>query len=201
MIRGSTISRRLALAGAVVAMATPVGAQDATDRLVVPGERFGAITARSTPADVKRVYGANARVGTFQTGEGPFWGVEMFAGKPDYLRVYATDDRKRVQFVETSMEGSTWRTADGIRVGAGLDVVVKANGRGVTMAPYEGEGGGFRISDFRGGRLTDQLATHFFAGSDLSEADHAALGKGLDSDHAIVRRARFAVYRFGMTFG
>jgi hypothetical protein len=197
MIRYAALCLVLALSAA------PAWAQDAKDRQIVPGLRVGAITAKTSWGDLRKIYGRDARVGTIKTGEGDFYGAELFANKPDYLRVYATEDKKRISLVEILAEKSPWRTADGIGIGTPLADVVKANGGPVTMAHYEGEGGGYRISNARGGKLHKNLTLHFFADGELPEDTTKRLGTeaGVPSDDPSIVKAKLFVYRITVDFG
>lgn len=188
--------------GATLATAAPAAAQDAADRTIVPGVRFGAINRRTTWADLRRLYGASARIGKFSTGDGEFGGAELFAGKPDHLRVYGSEDGRRIESLETVATAGLWRTAEGIRVGAPLDLVVKVNGRPVTLMPFGGEGGGHFIGDHKGGRLKNDLGLYFFFDATLTEAERKVIDadNGVASDHPVVVKARMYVYRVAMGF-
>lgn len=94
-------------------------AQDAADRLIVPGRRAGAIAMATTPADLRRLYGAaNLKHGR---NDGPdedvFEGIKLFAGTADELRVLLTRDRRQISHLRFERANGTWRTAEGIRVG------------------------------------------------------------------------------------
>lgn len=187
----------------LAAAAAPALAQDAKDRLIVPGTRVGAITAKTSWADLRKIYGRDVRIGTFKTGEGDFYGAELYANKPDHVRVYATEDKKRIASIEILAEKSPWRTAAGIRIGTSLADVAKANGRPVTLAHYEGEGGGYRILSTKGGTQHASLVLHFFAESELPEAVTKRLGSqaGVPSDDPEIVKAKLYVYRITIDFG
>lgn len=189
--------RRAALAVALVVLAAlPAAAQDAKDRTIVPGQRVGAVTAKSTAADLRKVYGANARIGWFNTGEGRFYGAELFANRPDYIRVYFDErTRRKIESVEILAENSPWATADGIKVGVPLAVVERANGGPVAIGNYEGEGGGYRIVSNLGGKLPRGLILHFFGEVAEGEAKRFAAEAGVRSDDPAVRGAKMSVYR------
>jgi hypothetical protein len=190
--------RRTAFALAVLLAAAPALAlaQDAKDRTIVPGQRVGAVTAKSTPADLRKVYGTNIRIGWFNTGEGRFYGAELFADKPDYVRVYFDEKtRRKIESAEIIAEGSPWRTADGIGVGSPLTVVERANGGPVTIGVYEGEGGGYRIVSTLGGKLPKGLMLHFFGDVPEAHAKRFGAEAGVRSDDPAARAAKFAVYR------
>ena len=99
--------------------AAPAVAQDAADRLIVPGQRAGAITMATKPGDLARIYGAaNLKHGK---NDGPdedvFEGIKVFPGGPDEFRVLLTRDRRQISHLRFERPGGTWRTAQGIRAG------------------------------------------------------------------------------------
>lgn len=193
-----------AFAGAILAGAAAAEtafAQNAADRTIVPGVRVGAIAKNMPLATIKRIYGANARVGTIKTGEGDFYGAELFVDKPAYLRVYS-ENKRTADMVEITAENSPWRTAEGVRVGSTLADIEKANGRPFLIKPYEGEGGGHRLAEALGGKIPNALILHFFTKGNLSDAENKRLNAegGIRSNDPLARKAGFWVYRLTVSF-
>jgi hypothetical protein len=190
------IRRAATVALAALFLAAPALAQDAKDRTIVPGQRLGAVTAKTTPAELRKVYGANARIGWFNTGEGRFYGAELFANRPDYVRLYFDEKtRRKIESAEILADNSPWRTADGVGVGSPLAAVERANGGPVTIGVYEGEGGGYRIVSTLGGKLPKGLILHFFGEVPEAHAKRYGAEAGVRSDDPAARAAKFAVYR------
>lgn len=103
----------------LAAIAPGAHAEDAQDRLIVPGQRAGAITRTTTPADLARIYGAaNLKRGK---NDGPdddvFEGIKVYPGTADEFRVLLTQDGRQISHLRFERQGGTWRTAEGIRVG------------------------------------------------------------------------------------
>lgn len=207
VLQGETLvtgfrSRAIAMAAlAAIALSGEAFAQGAADRTIVPGVRVGAVTKNMPLAQIKRIYGANARVGTIKAAEGDFYGAELFVNKPDYVRVYA-ENKRTADMIEILAEKSPWRTANGIRVGATLAEIEKANGRPFLIKTYEGEGGGYRLAEALGGKIPNSLILHFFTGGKLTEAETKRLGAegGIRSNDPLARKAGFSVYRVTVSF-
>ncbi len=94
----------------------------ALDTLIVPGKRVGAITAKSTLADLVKIYGKQRLTSKkFYGAEGQ---VELPAtlitfGKNRSLTVVWKDAKKLIPF-QVIIEDPNWKTAEGISVSASL---------------------------------------------------------------------------------
>jgi hypothetical protein len=97
-------------------------APTALDTLIVPGKRAGAITAKTTYADLVKIYGKQRLTPTKVYGaEGQvvFPGTLVRLGKNRSVTV-AWKDAKKIQPLQVIIEDSTWKTAEGIGVGTSL---------------------------------------------------------------------------------
>jgi hypothetical protein len=147
---------RLLAALGLAALASPTPAPDSTDWLIVPGARVGAITAKSTLADVARVYGeANVRLTRVHGAESDGGSVAMVLFPDDSTR------RIEVAFSDTinlryprmvTLRGSQsmWHTIAGVSLGTTVDELQKLNAK-----PFEFNGFGWdyggQIVNWHGG--------------------------------------------------
>ncbi|PSB54471.1 hypothetical protein C7B77_18030 [Chamaesiphon polymorphus CCALA 037] len=97
-------------------------APTALDTLIVPGKRAGAITAKTTYADLVKIYGKQRLTGTKVYGpEGlvVFSGTLVRLGKNRSVTV-AWKDAKKIQPLHVIIDDFTWKTAEGIGIGTSL---------------------------------------------------------------------------------
>lgn len=132
------------------------GAREADDRTIVPGMQAGPITAVTTLADLRRIYGdANVRVEEVDVGEG-----ETAPG----ATVYPDDSLRRVQvafrdsagtvprFVTIRGDTSAWHTDAGVTLGTRLSRLAQLNGRPFVLLGFGWDYAGTVVS-WNGGRL------------------------------------------------
>ncbi|HWE00053.1 MAG TPA: hypothetical protein VG345_13475, partial [Bryobacteraceae bacterium] len=120
--------------GLVFALAISAFAQMETsnDWRILPGERVGPVTARTTRADLPRLFpGAAAKDDEIELAEGVLepatqiadlavvWNAKDAGAHP--ARVFICRGRRRAS--------CQWRTADGITLGVRLDRLEQLNGR------------------------------------------------------------------------
>jgi hypothetical protein len=150
---------KYAAALALAALSSPTPTPDAADWLIVPGARVGAITAKSTLADVARVYGeANVRLKRVHGSEGDGGVVAMVLFPDDSLR------RLEISFGDTvnlrypkvvTIRGSqsVWHTVAGVTLGTTVDELQKLNSK-----PFEFNGFGWdyggQIVNWHGGTMS-----------------------------------------------
>jgi hypothetical protein len=94
----------------------------ASNTLIVPGKRAGAITAKTTYADLVNIYGKQRL--TFKKVYGPegqvvFPGTLITLGKNRSVTV-AWKDAKKLQPLQVIIADPTWKTAEGIGLGTSL---------------------------------------------------------------------------------
>lgn len=172
--------------------AAPVAAQDAGDRMIVAGERVGAVRAASTAAQLRKVYGANnVRAGKFSTGEGEFDGILLFPDTVQEVRLYYKDGTRRIDIIEIGRAGGPWRTAQGIRVGMTLAELERLNGAPIALQRTEAEGGGYVLAENAGLRLPAPSLQFQITGT-LSDAETQQLNarnKVMSSDPLLRKSA------------
>lgn len=156
--------------------ASAAAAQDAADRLIVPGQRAGAIGMATKPADLPRLYGAaNLKHGK---NDGPdeevFEGIKLFAGSADEFRVLLTRDRRQISHLRFERPNGTWRTAEGIRVGLTPAELEQIIGGPFRLYGFHWQYGGLvTLRDNPGRRLPKGLVIAFTPQKQASQADEA----------------------------
>lgn len=156
--------------------ANAAAAQNAADRLIVPGQRAGAIGMATRPADLPRLYGAaNLKHGK---NDGPdedvFEGIKLFAGTADEFRVLLTRDRRQISHLRFERPNGTWRTAQGIRVGLTPAELEQIIGGPFRLYGFHWQYGGLvTLRDNPGRRLPKGLIIAFTPQKPASAADEA----------------------------
>jgi hypothetical protein len=145
-----------ALLLAALAAPTP---PDNPDWLIVPGARVGAITSKSTLADVARTYGeANVRLTRVHGAEGDGGVVALVLFPDDSLRrlEVAFSDTINLRYprmVRFRGSSSVWHTVGGISLGTTVDELQKLNAK-----PFEFNGFGWdyggQIVNWHGGTMS-----------------------------------------------
>lgn len=137
------MSRRrflLAAAGVLYAGGSAF-ALDAKDRLIVPGQRVGAVLKTTPPRDIARIFGAAVKYGKVPAAEGSEQpGCFVYRGTADELRVGFISNSRRIEFIV--IVGRNWRTAEGIHVGTTLAELERINGGPFTLSGFDWDYGG-----------------------------------------------------------
>jgi lycopene beta-cyclase len=127
----------------------------ASDRLIVPGERVGMLTSQ-TSEEALRVMVAPGFIqrAEIPVGEGFCYpGTVLFPDSPDRVEVTWQDEgRLSPAVVRIEGVGATWRTPSGTGVGATLREMEEANGGPFLFLGFGWDYGG-RISDWMGGAM------------------------------------------------
>jgi hypothetical protein len=149
---------RYAAALALAVLSSPTPTPDSSDWLIVPGARVGAITAKSTLADVARIYGeANVRLTRVHGAEGDGGVVAMVLFPDDSSRrlEIAFGDTVNLRYPKVvTLRGSqsVWHTVGGVTLGTTVDELQKLNTK-----PFEFNGFGWdyggQIISWHGGTL------------------------------------------------
>lgn len=187
-------SARTCLFGILLILGTiPAAAQDAADRLIVPGQRAGAIGLATKPADLPRLYGAeNLKYGKADgADEDVFEGIKIFAGTADEFRVLLTRDRRQISFLRFERPGGTWRTAEGIRVGLTPAELEQIIGGPFRLYGFHWQYGGLvTLRDNPGRRLRKGLVIAFTPQRQASQADEAEVSgdRLISSRHPALER-------------
>lgn len=134
---------------------------------IVPGKQAGPITARTTEADLKKIYGGrNVKAGDVGLGEGETVpGTIIFPDDPQKRLEIVWKNaktRKSPDYVQFAGEKSLWKISPGIGLGTSLKTLEQINGKGFVLLGFEWDYAGTVVS-WSGGRL----ARRFGRNSDL----------------------------------
>lgn len=153
------MSAAFRLVAALVLAALALPTPDTTDWLIVPGARVGAITAKSTLADVARTYGeSNIRLKRVHGAEGDGGVVALVVFPDDSLRRFevAFSDTVNLRYprmVTFRGSQSMWHTIAGVSLGTTVDELQKLNTK-----PFEFNGFGWdyggQIVNWHGGTMS-----------------------------------------------
>jgi hypothetical protein len=126
-----------------------------TERVVLPGQRVGAISKKTSEEELIRIYGLTeiGRSTVKAPGKGDQPCTVIFPGNKDELRITWEDDaRTRIEAVYILRNGSTWFTPQGLRHGVELAELTKIN-----QAPLNFYGLNWTyagtVNDWKSGRL------------------------------------------------
>lgn len=128
-----------------------------TSYTIVPGVRIGEITARTSKADLIRIFGSkNVRDAKIGLGEGETVpGTVIFPNNPSKSLEIVWKDKKSKKspdFIQLSGDKSLWKTKEGIRLGTSLKELEKLNGKSFVLAGFEWDYSGAHFS-WEGGKL------------------------------------------------
>jgi len=130
------------------------------DYTIVPGQRVGGITAASTEAGIKAIYGeGQVAFRSVYIGEGESQpGIALFPDTPNELEIVwdiaaATGNP---EFIRISHDSTDWRTLQGVTVGTTLEELEKINGRPFKLYGFGWDYGGL-VNDWNGGKLDNDL--------------------------------------------
>lgn len=125
---------------------------------IIPGVKAGAITARTSEADLRRIYGSrNVRYEDVGIGEGETVpGAMIFPNDP--LRRLSIvwknpKQKKNPEYVQFSGDKSLWQTTQGITLGTSLKTLERLNGGGFSLLGFQWDYSGTIVS-WKGGRLS-----------------------------------------------
>lgn len=113
-----------------------------TSYTIVPGVSVGEITARTSKADLIRIYGSkNVRDAKIGLGEGEAVpGTVIFPNIPSKkLEIVWKDkkSKKSPEFIQLYGDKSLWKTKEGISLGTSLKELEKINGKPFVLAGFE----------------------------------------------------------------
>lgn len=190
----------IAVVVALVAAGAPHGAAaaDRRDRTIVPGVRVGAVTARSTLAELRRIYGErHVRPQRVHIGEGEYVdGLVLFPGTRAEVQFRLAKGGKRIAIAVIDKRKSPWRTRRGIRVGSTGARLERLNGRPFTLYGFRWDYSG-RLASWNGGRLPKALIPDFRPTAKLpARIARTVMGDAkFSSANPVMRRSRIVVYR------
>jgi len=109
---------------------TVAKSQSLTDTLIIPGERVGVVTRKTTKQDLVKLFGASCLVDKTIAGAegiGSLAATQVNLGRERSFLVVWSDDT-RTKPVNVSNLGSAWKTREGISVGTPLSELRKKLG-------------------------------------------------------------------------
>lgn len=188
----------IAVLVALVAAGATQGAAaaDRRDRTIVPGVRVGAVTARSTLAELRRIYGRrHVRPQRVPVGEGEYVdGLVLFPGTRAEVQFRFAEHSKRIGVAVIEKRKSPWRTRRGIRIGTTGARLERLNGRPFTLYGFDWDYSG-RLASWNGGRLPKALIPDFRPTAKLPDkvAEKVAGDGKFSSANPVMRRSRIVV--------
>lgn len=208
------LSARVCFAACIlIAGASGLHAQNSY--LITPGVKVGAITRRSSEADLKRIYGQkNVRYADVGIGEGETMpGVVIYPNDSSRTIYVIWKDAQRKRFPQeihlSGDGGSVWKTAQGISLGTSLRQLERINGRAFTLYGFGWDYSGTVIS-WKGGKLArafgnDERVTirlSYNTTSKVTDAEMESVIGELEfsSRHRVMRRINPTIYQIIVTF-
>lgn len=124
---------------------------------IIPGVKAGAITARTSEADLRKIYGSkNVQSGEVGLGEGETVpGTIIYPDAPDKRLEIVWKNaktRRSPEFVQFAGEKSLWKTTQGISLGTSLKTLEQINGKDFVLLGFEWDYSGTVVS-WNSGRL------------------------------------------------
>lgn len=150
----------------------PAQAQS-NDWLIVPGQRVGPITAKTTRAQLAKWFPGQVKDDKVYLVEGTYGPATFLYPKDARKRiavVWTDDKRQKIDMILLDGTVSEWRTSEGITLGTRLKKLEQMNGKSFKFSGLGWDLGGF-VSDWQGGslaRVQQKLKVHL-------EIDSAAL--------------------------
>ena len=200
---------RIGVAIALVISACTCGGR-APDRLLIPGQRIGPVTADTPEIELKEQLGAEVETGrAISIGEGfCVAGTLLFPGSPDAVEVAWSDStRSRPAFARIRSPGARWTTPGGVHIGTTLKELEEINGEPVAFSGFGWDYGGTAAwtesaEEADGGNLLLELAPD--SASESSVRDHPRYSeivgeRTITSDHPLIQEMTIRVR--GMSLG
>ena len=160
--------RRVAQVLAAACILAIIAGAESNDWLIIPGQRVGPITVRTTHADLVRIFGAkNVQDDEIATTDGGSeWGTRVFGDQPNLsLAILWKDDTpeshiRGIIFCHASepLTACRWHTQDGVTFGTSLKMLEKENERKFKLNGFDWGYGGL-ITSWEGGRLAHLMGT------------------------------------------
>ena len=166
------------------------------DWLMVPGVRIGPVTARSTEAELKAIFGSDE-----VTRDSVFWfegdyrpATVLFSGDSIHrLSIVWKDEEKWSNPERIELEGghSMWHTAEGISLGTRLEELESLNGRPFRITSADHDYAGLAWSWENGALATKLKYIELWLGPRFYSEEHHPY-----SSDSTARAARASVRRF-----
>jgi hypothetical protein len=145
----------------LISAAAPANSSAQPSYRIVPRVRVGAITPRTSEADLKRIYGRrNVRTTKVSIGEGEYEpGTVVYPNDPlKMIEIIWKDARRRrfPQRIQLTGERSVWTTRHGISLGTRLKELERINGKPFVLAGFGWDYAGTVVS-WEGGKLAQEF--------------------------------------------
>jgi len=173
------------------------------DWLIVPGKRFGPITARTSEKQLIRIFGRRnvIRKKSQQTGDHqPERVIVVYPGTKNEIEIFWKKAYSRISLITTYGKGGKWRTRRGLRIGSTMASVVRANGKPVGIAGFWWDYGGYGA--WNKGRLHRDLIIRLEPSVTLpsKESDKISGERQLKSSDRLVKKAKPLVSKISLSF-
>lgn len=156
----------------VAVLCTPAqnGQAAEPDFTIELGKRVGAVTGRSTLAQLKEAYGAKDVKATDLPGpEGTtIKGAIIFAGGDREMHVVWNPEKVGKEVFDVQLVGKAWVIADKLKLGATVSDVEKVNGGAFMLTGFEWDLGGY--ANFKMGKLEGKVTVRFETRGDVAES-------------------------------
>jgi hypothetical protein len=208
MLNNPRLTMKLLLSLAFLFLLSGVCGASATDWLIVPGTRVGAITKKSTLQDLRQIYGQeNIKVTKIEVGEGfekP--GVIVFPNSSEKRLEIIWDKRQKPEVVVLRGEKSMWHTEEGITLGTSLKELEKLNRGKFTLMGFGWDYGGAVVSWNKGAiEKKYNKYPHFLLGMSLAPSttnyDSCVDGdREFSSQHPGMQKINPQIYEISVSF-
>lgn len=173
------------------------------DVKIIPGERVGMITSRTTEAELERLYGAeNLKIMRIPVAEGEEQeGVVLFPGTNKEIEIIwqAASSEGTPAFVRITQDSTVWKTEEGITIGSSLEALEKINGKPFNLYGFEWDYGGL-VTNWNKGNLNQHFVVALVP-QDFNALKEDMLGEmQLTSDDPKVRALKAKVGSIVVTF-
>lgn len=177
---------------------------DSPDRMIVPGDRIGPVTAETSEAELVEALGRDIETGlAIDIGEGycvP--GATLYPGSADAVDIaWADSTRTRPAFARIRTDGARWATPGGVRIGSTLEELEAIHGGPVAFSGFGWDYGGTTTWTENGDDSSDTNLFLTLAPEPGSEAwvrehpryDEIIGERTVTSDHPLIREMTIRV--------
>jgi hypothetical protein len=191
-------------AAIVLAISACTSGGRAPDRVLIPGQRIGPVTADTPEIELVEQLGSEVETGrAISIGEGfCVAGTLVFPGSPDAVEVAWSDStRSRPAFARVRSPGARWTTPRGVHIGTTLKELEEINGEPVAFSGFGWDYGGTAAwsesaEEADGGNLVLELAPD--SASESRVRDHPRYSevigeRTVTSDHPLIREMTIRV--------
>lgn len=126
--------------------------------LIVPGERVGQITFKTSAEELQEIYGAHLQKDSIHEGEGMFSpGHVLFPGTENEVNIIWEDESyHQPKRITLNKAGAKWHTDEGITIGTSLEALEQMNSKPFELYGFGWDYGG-TVSSWNNGLLSDKF--------------------------------------------